>query len=258
MTAGIIRWILPLAIILWAAAASAAPPVPPCDGDPQPAFPAPGKPAAVAVWFPEGDGQPWVPPDCTGWTARPFALLVAVAGRFDGPADADALLRRIGALSEATAIRYWSASRRYWRTLFDDSVALGGPDRDLRRADFTPAELKTGDDLYFWQRENNPIGGMVHRLRFSVATADHLVLEIENVTSTSVLFFQTIGAGEQETLIELRRAADNSWTYYGLSRLGGDDDGAVRSRDNSAINRAAALYRHLAGIPTDRMPPAAP
>jgi hypothetical protein len=261
MAAPIIRRSLVLVFLvgsLTATAASAAPPVPPCAGDPQPAFPETGAPAAVSAWFPEGDGGSWAPPACTGWTARPFALLVAVTGRFAGPVDTDALLRRIGALSDATAIRYWSASRRYWRTLLTESVALGGPDRDLRRADFTPAELRTGGDLYFWQRENNPIGGMVHRLRLRVVTADHLALEIENVTGTSVLFFQEIAAGEQETLIELRRAPDSSWTYYSLSRLGAGADGAVRSRANSAINRAVALYRHLAGIPTDRMPPAAP
>jgi len=258
MLAGILRPALLLLFLTATAAAADAPPMPPCDGDPRPAVPAAGAPAAVSAWFPEGDGRSWAPPACTGWTARPFALLVAVAGRLTGPEDADVLLRRIGALSEAMAIRYWSASRRYWRPLFAESTALGGPDRHLRRADFTSAELRTGEDLYVWQRENNPIGGMVHRLRLRTATADHLVLETENVSATSVLFFQTIAAGEQETLIELRRAPDNSWTYYSLSRLGGGADGAVQSRANSAINRAVALYRHLAGIPTDRMPPAAP
>jgi hypothetical protein len=55
----------------------------------------------------------------------------------------------------------------------------------------------------------------------------------------------------------LDRESADVWRYYGMTRTGRNASRLTTGHSSSSINRAVAFYRSLAGIPTDREPPAA-
>ena len=146
----------------------------PCAGAPFPAFPAPDAPPRAQVWFSgdiEGD---WSPDPCTGWGAGDFSVLVALAGRFRDEGGIDGILERIAAISKLESVLYWSTTRDRWRELVPEAFALEGPDRKLRRTNFTAEELRSGADLYYWQQERSPAKNLIYRIRVRDQTPDEL------------------------------------------------------------------------------------
>jgi hypothetical protein len=139
--------------------------------------------------------------------------------------------------------------------MFTRAAALTGPD-GARRADFTPAELRSGRDLYLAETENSAVGEVVYRLRVRQATPDRLVLETVNVTSVRWLFFSLFGPGDLRTDYFLDRLPGGGWGYYSLVRVGSGASRFAQGTYGAYANRMLALYRHMAGIPTDREPPA--
>jgi len=232
-------------------------PRPPCGAVPSPAYASLGGLPTVRVWTGR-ELTGWTPPACTGWRAAPSRLLVATAGRFhhrDGALD---LLARFGAVSALTGVRYWSVSDRRWASLVTDASALRGPDATARRPDFTAAELASGEDRYFLQDDNRSTGAVVHRLRVRELTGDRLVAAMENVTPLRYLLLPLAGPGDLQSVHFLQRLAPEEWGYYGLARTDAEASRLLEGRAASYVNRAVALFRHLAGVPTDQEPPAAP
>ncbi len=212
----------------------------------------------MRVWAGDGPGAGWTPPACTGWRPLPFRTLVAVAGRFRHRGGAEDLLARLGAVSALTTVRYWSVSDKRWRTLVTEASALDGPDAAERRPDFGVAEMRAGTDLYFAQDDNRSTGDVVYRLRVREIAPDRLVAETENVGALRYLVVPLAGPGDLQALHFLERLGPEEWGYYGLARTGAGASPLTGGRAASHVNRAAALFRHLAGLPTDRGPPAAP
>ena len=58
----------------------------------------------------------------------------------------------------------------------------------------------------------------------------------------------------QSTFFLERLPASGAWGYYGL--WGIRTNALTSGHEASSINRAVAMFRHLAGIPTDQEPPA--
>lgn len=232
-----------------------------------PAYPAdaaPGvAPAVVRAWQ-AGDGSPpWTPPACTGWAAaggHGFRTLIALAGRIRLAGNGvDRLLGRFGAVSMLRGARYWSVSDGGWRPLVSDASALDGPDADRHRPDFTAAELGSGRDFYFVQSDGRSSGGVVYRLRVRESGPDRLVVQTENVTPIRLAVFTLFRPGALQAVHFLRRLSPTDWAYYGLSRTIEEGSSPLTGgHEASFVNRAAALFRFLAGVPTDRDPPMAP
>jgi len=241
--------------ILWAAVSFAqSPPIPPCGaGEVFPPYPAVDAPPKVEIWESEAK---WVPPDCTGWKTPGFGMLVVTAGRFRVPSGAAGLLRRIGAISELQGVRYWSTTHQSWQTLIAGASALEDSTGAHHRKDFAPGELTTGRTLYF-EQEDNLTGLATFRLHVQSASADRVVFETENVTTMRYLFMPLFRPGEVQSIYFLDRESEDVWRYYSISRTAPGPSSLVTGHDASSINRAVALYRHLAGIPTDQEPPAA-
>ena len=233
-------------------------PSPPCDGSVYPDFGNLGGPPTVEVWLGFDHRETWEPPECIGWASRPFASMIAVAGRFRHAGGMAVLAEKVGAISSAKQILYWSVSRQAWRPLFAEAHALRSPDPDAARGDFAESEMRSGAALYFMQDENNPTGPVVYRLDIRVRTAARLVVRATNVSSVRLLLLPIFAPGEQEAINFLIHERDDVWRFYGLTRLGGGPDADAGDRTPSLINRAIALYRHIAGVPTDQDPPAAP
>jgi hypothetical protein len=211
----------------------------------------------VKSWSEAGFGRDWRPPACTGWAAEGFTTLVTTAARFRNASEADGLLHRVGAISELTGMRYWSTTHKRWRTLVVDAYALNTLQPGQRRKDFTPAEMKEGKVLYFEQVDNLS-GKATYRMHLATASADRLVIDIENVTTMRYLLVPILHAGEMQSICFLDRESDGVWRYYSIVRTGKNANRLIAGNQSSAVNRAVAFYRHVVGIPTDQEPPAAP
>ncbi len=233
-------------------------PNPPCNDAPWPPYADVEMPINVRVWSDEDFADGWSPPACTGWKARDFTILVAAAGRFRHEGKADEILQRIAAISNLTEIWYWSVTRGRWHKLISEAFALSAPNREARRLDFDLEELRPGRSLYFWQDESSPAGAVVYRLRILERDPDRITFDIENTERVTFAFMTLFEPGEYQFLYFLERESSESWRYYSLFRAGAQASSLISGHENSFINRAVAVYRYLAGLPTDRDPPAAP
>jgi len=222
---------------------------PPCGGPPLPSYPAPGEPPRIRSTQVVG----WTAPSCAGWTSARSTLLVGVAGGFEQDGGADALLAAFGRISSLTGTRYWSVSDRRWRPLVTDAAALKGPDPAGRRPDFAPAEMAEGSSLHFVQADSRSSGQVVYRMRVLETRPDRLVVAVANATPVRLLLLTLFAPGDlQSTCFVERLSASGTWGYYGF--WGIRTNALTSGHEASSINRAVAMFRHLAGIPTDQEP----
>jgi len=240
------------AIVLLCSAGAHGQPVPPCAGDPQPAYPALDGPAAIRVW----ERSDWTPTSCIGWSRSTSATLIATAARFHHAAGAEPLRRRIGAVSRLSGLLYWSTTNQKWQPMILDAYALSGPSESQRRQDFSADEIAEGETLYA-QQEDNLIGKAVYRLRIVRASADRLVVATENSGTIRYLAIPVFPPGEIQSIVFLERESKDVWRYYSIARIGPQASLFLGGHDASLVNRAAATFRYLAGIPADSEPPAA-
>ena len=239
------------------ATAHAAGPTPPCAGAPVPAYAAIGAPPHIMIFHGAELGRDWRPDACANLPARPPALLIGVAGRFAGPPGRDALLARIGAISTRAGMRYWSVTDARWDILVTGAAALAGPRLELRRPDFTAAELASGQELFFMQDDNRSSSTVIYHMRIRGLTPRGFVLETENLSPVQYLIMTIYRPGDLRSEVFLEKDAEGGWDYYGLTAIAAEPR-LFGASERSSINRAVALFRYIAGIPTDRDPPAAP
>ena len=243
--------------LLLQTAAAAEAPSPPCGGPPQPPYAAPGEPEHSGTWTRSDLGDGWVPPACTSWTGTDFRTVAALAARFRDPASVDQLLARFGAISRQIGLRYWSATEHRWRELITAASAVDGPAGKQPRADFSAAELRSGRDLYYSQSDNRSAGQVVYRMRAVEVRPDRIVIAVENVTSIRLLLLTLFPPGSIQSLHFLERQPNGGWGYYSLMRTRADSSFLTGGYASSYVNRAAAFYRHIAGLPAEDVPAAA-
>jgi hypothetical protein len=231
-------------------------PQPPCGKEFIPAYPRLDDTAIVKSWSESELGPDWKPPACTGWIEVGFTTLVTTVARFRHFTEAEGLLRRSGAISELAGMRYWSTTHKRWQTLVVDAYALTALRPDKRREDFMPDEMKEGNILYFKQVDNLS-GKAIYRMHIVEASANRLVIDVENVSTMRYLFIPILHPHDMQSICFLDRESDNVWRYYGMVRTGKSANRLIAGNESSAVNRAVAFYRHLVGIPTDQEPPAA-
>ena len=243
-------------------------PEPPCSGAPPlPPYAEIGAKPNVGAWSSEELAREsnWQPPSCIGWSSRDFTTLVALAARFRYGGGAAGLLERFGAISELTGVRYWSVSKARWRDLVEEAYAVAGEDgagdREAR-GDFSAAELRATREAYLYQDDTGPAGGAIYRMRLLEVEPARLVVTFENVSAVKMLFVTAFAPGALQAVyfLDLLSPDQGIWGYYSLTRgtvaeLG---DLLIEHQTASYFNRAAAVYRHIAGIPTDQEPPIAP
>jgi hypothetical protein len=232
-------------------------PVPPCGSTTVPPYPDAGMPPKVQAWDHSDPGSDWTPPACTGWARSGFTTLVVTAGLFHHKSGVEGLLRRIGAISELAGVRYWSTTHKRWQTLIVDAHALSGPVGSQRRKDFTPDEI-TEDKVMYYQQEDNLTGKAIYRLQVRSISTDRLVFDTENISTIRYFLLPIFRAGEMQSIYFLERASPDTWRYYSIARTGANASKLATGHASSHINRAIAIYRYLAAIPTDQEPPAAP
>jgi hypothetical protein len=232
-------------------------PQPPCGSSIFPPYPALENSPAVRTWDRAGTGRDWTPPACTGWTDPGFTTLVVTVARFRHASGVEDLLRRIGAISERAGIRYWSTTHKRWQTLIINAHALSEAAGDRRREDFSPGEMAEGKSLYF-QQEDNLSGKAIYRMRIRSASPDRLVFDTENTGAVRYLRMPIFRPGGMQSITFLDRESQAVWRYYSIMRTSRNASRLAAGYEASSVNRAVAFYRYLAGIPTDKEPPASP
>ena len=232
--------------------------LPPCEGEPIPGYPALGDPPAITLLTAPDAGR-WTVPSCTAWHGSSATLVVGLAARFHNTSGGDVLLSRIGAISSLRGVRYWSVTEKQWNAMFMHATALEGSRPEKPRGDFSAAELRSGRDLYFLAADNRSRYETVSHLRVSDVDNGRIVIETANVTPLRWLFTSFAAPGDVQTWYFLEHEAAGAWRFYSLTRVQYASrwfSGVIPNA--SYINRALAMYRYIAGIPTDRDPPAAP
>ena len=231
-------------------------PQPPCGVETFPGYPAPGEPPAIALWIASGGTAEWTPPACTVWHGKSATLAVGLAARFRSADGVDTMLARIGAISALPAVRYWSVTDKKWNAMFTRATALDGPAPGKPRGDFSPAELRSGRDLYFLAADNRSGQDTVSRLHVGETGNERLVMEIVNVTPLRWFFVSFAAPGDLQTWYFLEHERGDNWRFYSFTRV------LYASRLFSAIvpsesyvNRAVAMYRYISGTPTGGDPP---
>jgi hypothetical protein len=250
-----IRFVLPAILLFQTLSYAQSGPQPPCGKDPVPPYPALDDSVTVKSWSKSDLGSDWKPPACTGWTAVGFTTLVTSVARFRYTAEAEGLLRHAAAITKLAGMRYWSTTHKQWQTLVVDAHALTS-EAGRRRDDFTPNEMKEGNVLYFEQVDNLS-GKATYRMHIAEASANRLVVDVENVTTIRFFLVTLFHPGELQSIYFLDRESENVWRYYSIVRMGKNANGLIAGNESSAINRAVAFYRYMVGIPTDQEPPAA-
>lgn len=242
----------------WLLAANHLPPIPPCNGSSHSAYAVLNAPLNVTVLMPSELPATWEPPSCTGWPAKKVAVVVVAAGRFRHTGDTTLLLQRLATVSDLTTIRYWSVSRGRWHNLIDQAFALRTREQQSQRMNFSLAELRPENELYFWQDGSSRMETGVRRLQILARQADQIVFDVENVSPIRLLFVSLFEPGAIQARYVITQESSKIWRYYSLFRASGRSNQLIAQHKRSYVNRTAAMFRYLTGIPTDREPPAAP
>ena len=221
-----------------------------CGTAPAPAYPAPDKPAVVESWLLDGrrDGAP---PDCSALQSRDFELLVRLTASFNGPADIDALLLRLGAVSALKGASYWSFTDHQRLPLFKEAFAVDKPGSIQPRPDFTAAELRSGLELPFVHNDNRSSQLSPYGMRLVKATPDMLQLQVENLGDMRLYGLLLVAAREMQWSVKIERLGSGRWGYRSLLaqrrlRLGRNDQHRL-----SNLARCVAMFDLLAGRQTE-------
>ena len=151
---------------------------------------------------------------------------------------------------------YWSVSHSAWRKLLVDAAALSGPDRALRRADFTLDEMRPGAHLYTLYDDEEDPGPVVFETEVREAGPDGFVTVMRNASAMRLMGLSIADSGDISSMLSIRRVAPGAFDYYALTAVALAPMAAAMTSDAAHINRAVAFFRYLAGIPGDRDPPA--
>ena len=230
---------------------------PPCEGPPQPAYAAPGGPPAIASWT-ESDlnKAAWQLSPCLRWTQGPTRMVTALAAVFHAP-SLDDLLARYGALSQYKAINVWSVMHQAWEPFATQAGFTDGPEAKYTYPDPKPADFATGKDFYYYEIDPRT-GRTIHHLKVGQRTADKVELMTENLTPITYSMFTVFEPRALRTATFIERRGPNEWGYYQAIGVGEGSDFIATHSASPYINRLTALYRYMAGLPTDGAPPAAP
>ncbi|HRY23085.1 MAG: hypothetical protein H6852_05570 [Geminicoccaceae bacterium] len=235
-------------------AAAAELPVPPCAGEtPRPAPPRLGQPPAVLACTDSDLLAAWQPPACLGWRAKPADVVLALAARFRLD-DIEALLARFTAISALTRIRYWSVTREAWRPLFLDAVPLSRADPAATRGDFRRDEIVLGEPVHVLL-EDDLIGAVVHSITVEAFSPELIRVAMRNVLPGGVLGMEVLPVDGLEMVLLLEREEPSIWRYWSIMRATIEAPDFMLPSAASYANRAAAIFRYVASLPTDAEPP---
>ncbi len=232
--------------------------VPDCHAPALPAFPEqPGLPAMLTWPGSRPDLGP-VLPACLAAMTRHATALTALAARFDFAGDGAELLARFGAISSLPTISYWSVTDHRWNRMVLSATAIAARSGNRPRENFTASEMSAGQDLFMVQQDNRSSDVVTYHLHIETSDHDRVALSIENVSPVRLYLMTLFAPGDLSTMYFLQRLSPDAWGFYSLSAVRAGLIARLGDNEASTRNRAMAIFRYVAGIPTDQEPPAAP
>ncbi len=230
---------------------------PPCDGPPQPAYAEAGSAPAIASWTEdELKKAGWQLSSCLHWSEGHTRLATALAGGIAAP-SLDQLLARYGALSQYKSIRFWSITHQAWEPFVVQAGFTEGPDAKSTYPDLKPEDFVTGKEFYYYETDART-GRTLNRLTVRQRMADKVELSTENLTPIKVALFTVFEPHALKSATFIERHGSGEWGYYQTIGVGEGSDFIAVHSVSPYINRLAALYRYMAGLPTDGAPAMAP
>lgn len=228
---------------------------PPCEGTPQPAYGKAGGPPAIMVW-PESslNKTAWAAAPCLHWGGGKMRMAVALAATLNA-SSLDELLGRFGALSQYKSIRFWSVMYETWDDFVASSGFVNGPEGQQVVPDHAPADYVAGRDFYYF--ETSRAGRTIHRMTVRKRSADRIEVATENITPIRFAMATLFEPAALQSVTFFDRRGSSEWGYFQTIGVGLGSSFITVQSTSPYINRLTALYRYLAGIPTDRDPPAA-
>lgn len=246
-----------LATSLLAAASGAAQPAllePPCDG--VAASPAPAmleSRPAVLGFTDAATIASWTPRECLGWRNGPADTVVALAARFE-VRSLDVLLDHFTALSRLSAVRYWSVKLQMWRPLFQSAVPLDGPDPLARRGDFERAEVRPGTPVHVLL-DDDLVGPLVMEILIGAFSPEAISISMRNLSPGHRLGMEVLPIDGLAITIFLEKESEIVWRYWSAMRVATELPSFLLPPPAAHANRLAAIFRYIAGLPTDAEPP---
>ena len=153
-------------------------------------------------------------------------------------------------------MRYCSLTDNDWRPLIFEAWAFSGPVPPSRRPDFLPAEMPPGRELYYLENDNRS-GKIVQRMTVRERSPARTVIAIENLTPVRFLLVTLFEPGALQTVVFSELIAPGLWGVSLMTQTTGRVSAPAGGHEASYSNRAMAIYRHRAGLPSDGDPPAA-
>ena len=185
------------------------------------------------------------------------ATWITVASIVQTSNSQNAFIERFGTISSLSTVRYWSTTEQKWRPLVLSASAITTANSTLPRADYSLAELVTGEDRYYSVTDSRSGSAVTYRLRLWENQPMGVVVESANVDAIRQWGITLYAPGGLHTLYFLKKQSPGVWAFYSITRLL-PNSLLAQGHEKSFINRAVALYRHIVGLPTDAEPPAAP
>jgi hypothetical protein len=190
------------------------------------------------------------------------SILVEAVFLLERPAPADAVAeftRAYGILrsiSSLQGILYWSASRKTWRTFYEESWRIDGPESKLRMADGIPAGIPPADATVFAHQKDLSFGENVYRYRYrtfglpgtatgpGAAAAGPLAISVEstNLTRMSYSFVPAMGPEGLKTRLLVLPCVEGILFYASSAAKAPAIPGLRGKLEDSFSNRAAALF----------------
>jgi hypothetical protein len=181
---------------------------------------------------------------------------ITVASMIQTSDSRDTFIERFGSVSALSGVQYWSTTEQKWRPLVLSASAIASVNSRLPRADYSLAELVTGEDRFYSMTDSRSGRAVTYRLRLSQSQPTGLVVDIANVDAIKQWGITLYAPGGLHTLYFLQKRAPDILAYYSITRVL-PNSFLAEGHEKSYINRAVAVYRHIVGLRTDAEPPAA-
>jgi hypothetical protein len=221
-----------------------------CGSAPPPAYPAADKPALVQSWLQDGR-QDGPLPDCSGLKSHDFELLVRLTASYLAPGDLETQLGHFGAVSKLKGASYWSYSDRKRLVLFPEAYAVDHPGTLKPRADYSVAELRSGNELYFAHSDNRSSTLAPYSLRLLQSSAESFQVQVENVSDLRYLGMTLVAHHDMQWAVAIERLGGGRWGYRSLLGMRHLHLGRAEQHRLSNLARCVAMFDLLAGRHTD-------
>lgn len=225
-------------------------PVPQCGKAPPPAYPPVDRPPLLQCWV-DGLRQDGPPPDCSPLRQQDHVLLVRLTASYVAAGGLDEQLGRIGAVSMLKGMPYWSFTDRQRQTLIRDAFAVEAPDSVKPRPDFSQAELRRSQDVFFVHSDNRSSALVPFVMRLTQQGADSFSLRVENVGDVRFMGLTVVAAREMQWGVSIEHLGGNRYGYRSLLGLRKLRMGSADKHRLSNLARVVAMFDLLSGRVTE-------